>query len=478
MNTKKCHSHMLWLTLPLVFLAVIAIAPPTASAATPTVRVGSPSGTDDTAHIQSALDQCMKLYPTGCTVQFGAGTYYSQQVIAENFHGTVRGMGMGETTVEVIAPLVVTISDENLEDNPPSRTNKYPILMTFLAGDITVSDIGFKVTAYNPTTPWWYGGLGPNQTWMEGFVGVVSSTTANLLIQRVEFEGAPGPPYGETNVNNGPLYWGCCSGPVTGTFKVVSSRFKQIGNGLEIWGVLNSRMTIGGSPLDGNVYENCEGGVVSGDADNSILQVSYNNVQTVTNSEWAGVVIMQGILQMPQKPTQFIIQNNKIAAIGYYQDGILLFDNGVASGTGKTANLIVANNTLQMSGDELGPAFSAVQLDSTEGVLILNNRITGAGENGIGSWSGTQSAFVGNDLSHFTADPAGGLGDIYLDPTTTNDLVVCAEPTDSVVNQGANNVVIGCQDPAATAASTATENAVPAVTRPRPGLLKGGPRPR
>jgi len=351
--------------------------------------------------------------------------------------------------------------------------------MTFLAGDITVSDIGFNVTAYNPTTPWWYGGAGPNQTWMEGFVGVVSSTTANLLIQRVSFEGAPGSIYGETNVNNGPLYWGSTSGPVTGKFNVVSSSFKQIANGLEIWGVLNSRMTIGGAPLDGNVYENCEGGVLSGDADNSVLEDSYNNVQTVTNAEWAGVVIMQGILHMPQKPTQFIIQNNTITAIGYYQDGIYLFDNGVASGTGKRANLIATNNTIQMSGDELGPAFSAVQLDSTEGVLILNNRITGAAENGIGSWSGTQSAFVGNNLSQFTADPAGGLGDIYLDPTTTNDLVVCAEPSDTVVNQGTNNVLIGCQDPAATAASaTATENAVPAVTRPRPSLWKGGPSPR
>ena len=125
MNTKNCLSHRnpvaLGLTLLLVLLAVIAIAPPTASAATPTVW-GPPSGTDDTAHIQSALDQCMTLYPTGCTVQFAAGTYYSQQTIAENFNGTVRGMGMDVTTVEVIAPLVVTISDENVEDNPPSRT--------------------------------------------------------------------------------------------------------------------------------------------------------------------------------------------------------------------------------------------------------------------------------------------------------------------------------------------------------------------
>lgn len=462
MKQKQCARKpiVLWLSLLLVCLAVTVITPTIASASTPTVWVGPPSGADDTANIQSALDQCMTLYPHGCTVQFGVGTYYSQQVIAENFHGAVRGMGMEATVVEVIAPLVVTISDENVADHPPSRTNKYPILMTFLAGDITVSDISFKVTAYNATTPWWYGGAGPNQTWMEAFVGVVSLTTANLLIQRVAFEGAPGTGDNMWNLNNGPLYWGSTSGPVTGTFKVVSSRFKDISNSFEVYWILNSQIIIGGSPQDGNVVEDCELGGVVLDADNSVFQYSHNNVQAVTDNGWAGLFIWQGALHMPQKPTQFIVQQNTIAAIGYNQDGIFVFDNGPASGAGKTANLIVTDNTIQMSASEVGPAFSAIQPMYTEGTLILNNRISGAAENGISLWGSTQSAAIGNDLNHFTADPAGGLGDIYLDPATSNDLVVCAEPTDTVVNQGNNNIIIGCQQPAAS--PEAATNAAPA----------------
>jgi len=155
------------------------------------VYVGPPNGADDTAICQAALDNCMTSHPTGCTIQLSAGTYLSQQLIAEDFHGSFQGMGMGVTTIEVLAPLVVTVSNENVQNNPPSRTNKYPVLLLFTGGEITVSDLTFKVSAYNPTTPWCYGGAGCGQTWLEAPLGVIGSS-ASLLVQRVGFEGAPG----------------------------------------------------------------------------------------------------------------------------------------------------------------------------------------------------------------------------------------------------------------------------------------------
>jgi hypothetical protein len=64
----------------------------------------------------------------------------------------------------------------------------------------------------------------------------------------------------------------------------------------------------------------------------------------------------------------------------------------------------------------------------------------------------------------------GSTTQIYLDSGTSRDLVVCAESTDTVLNQGTNNVVIGCQqlDPAAKSVS-------PAASKPRHGLPKGKP---
>ncbi len=63
----------------------------------------------------------------------------------------------------------------------------------------------------------------------------------------------------------------------------------------------------------------------------------------------------------------------------------------------------------------------------------------------------------------------------YLDPLTTNDLVVCAERSDTVLNQGTNNTIIGCQDPT-TSPAAATDSVVPAVSAAKPHLPKVKPR--
>ena len=84
--------------------------------------------------------------------------------------------------------------------------------------------------------------------------------------------------------------------------------------------------------------------------------------------------------------------------------------------------------------------------------MIWNNTITGSGYDAIDLLgSSTMSTVIGNKLSGFTPDSAVALAQIYLDPSTTHDLVVCAERSDTVFNQGTNNIVIGCHQPAAAA---------------------------
>jgi len=96
--------------------------------------------------------------------------------------------------------------------------------------------------------------------------------------------------------------------------------------------------------------------------------------------------------------------------------------------------------------------------------MIFGNHITGTASSAIYLGGSTYSAVVGNNLNRFTADPAAGLAAIYLDPATSNDLVVCAEPSDTVLDQGTNNTVIGCGQPT-TSPAGATVMRAPA---PRP----------
>ena len=101
---------------------------------------------------------------------------------------------------------------------------------------------------------------------------------------------------------------------------------------------------------------------------------------------------------------------------------------------------------------------------------MWNNSVTGSdGYDGIGLWSSTLDTVINNNVSGFTVDGTVGLAQIYLDPSTTYDLVVCAERSDTVLNQGTNNTVIGCQQSTASA-EAATSAARPNLLRKKPPL--------
>jgi hypothetical protein len=167
------------------------------------------------------------------------------------------------------------------------------------------------VTEHNPVTPWCYSGLGCGQTYLYGFLGVIGSS-ANLLVERVGFDGGPGPLPTGRNYNNGPFFLGLSiDNPLTVKFKLVSSR---IGNGedsLLIWAVRNAQIAIGGAPSDGNVFElGASGGAII-DPEDSVFEYTCNYVDVCP---WAGLFLVQSGELLPQKPSRFLIQHNTFKA--------------------------------------------------------------------------------------------------------------------------------------------------------------------
>src|SRR4029453_12344698 len=78
----------------LVLTVFVCLGPALAAvAAPPESRTVSPSGGDDTAAVQAALDDC----PPGCVVALEAGTFRIAQLVASDFRGEVRGQGRGVT---------------------------------------------------------------------------------------------------------------------------------------------------------------------------------------------------------------------------------------------------------------------------------------------------------------------------------------------------------------------------------------------
>lgn len=414
------------------------------------VNVGPPSGEDDTAVLQAALDNCMTNHPTGCTIQLSAGTYESQQLLAENFHGSLQGMGMDTTIIQVLAPLAVTVSTQNVGDIPPSRTNKYPFLLIFLAGDITMSDMTFKVSDPNPATAWCYGDHNCGQTWLKGLAGVLGSTVnpANLLVERVGFEGGPGFSQTGRNFDNGTFFIGSVwpgAGPLTGTFKLISSRVSSGENGFEVFSVLNAGITIGGSPSEGNVIENGGLGGLIIDLDNSTFEYSHNNVGVA--SSFAGLLAYQAAFSIPQQPSQFLIQHNTFNVTGDFVSGIFFVDFGPLENVGKKADLVITHNTIKLAGGSNFPATPGIEAAWTQSATISNNRISGSALVGIEVDGGYQCLLKANNVQQLQAllVPVALFGLKDGDPLDTSYCTVVGGGNNkvNVYDGGTNDVLVG-----------------------------------
>jgi hypothetical protein len=441
-----------------------------------TVYVPPPNGSDDTANIQAALDECVA-YGAGCTVQLQAGQYFTKQLVEYNFHGAFRGMGINTTTIEALPNLLVELepvgSTPESHCRPNTTTCLWPTVILFVNGDIHVSDFSLYMNAPpgTATTTWGFGGV--------PYVGLFDGMSfmgqhANVWVDRIHIDGLPDPTnqYYGYNVVNAIHFTGVFPRSLTpwdwyflsGSFTVRNSSFSTAFVGISQDGfVQSSHITIGGSPRAGNLVEKGCGGIDIEESQNSFFDISYNQSSGSCAAAW--VVPWQPEF-VPSSASQYLIHDNTFVATGQYAEGMYLYDNT----TNPWIQAAVWNNKAELQ-NTLSEGIGAY---NTKGTLIWNNTVTGTdGLDAIGLYNSTLGAVVDNNVSGFTFDASVGNAQIYLDPSTTRDLVVCAEPGVTVLNQGTNNVVIGCgtnADPASASRTAASSIARPKLPNKKPLL--------
>ena len=335
--------------------------------------------------------------------------------------------------------------------------------MIFVNGDISISDLSIHITATNgtATVPQPDGG----NTYIETGIRIMGRYTTNVHIDRVEEEGRPDntSPFGY-NVTNGIRYMGeLISSPdpfdsrcgaagglyfMRGTYTVRNSSFKSMTVGVGQDGcVRSSQVTIGGSPLTGNSFEDQWAGIDLESAENSSFEVSYNRPRQSATA--CGLIPWFESIFLPSKPSRYLIHDNTFITTGTFSfigdvAGILLYSD---TPDNPWIDAVIWNNSIQLQ-ESPSDGIDAV---NTKGTIILNDTVTGSGWDAVGLYGSTSSTLMLNNVSGFTPDPStGSTAQIYLDPGTSHDLVVCAGSTDTVLNQGRNNVVVGCQQVATT----------------------------
>lgn len=429
----------------LVVPLVLCVAP--VRAGDFTVRVPPPNGSDDTAALQAALDRCVRHGP-GCTVQLAAGRYLTRQLLAYEFRGTFKGRGSHATVIEARPDLHVDalVDQTDVVYWPPSAEHPAPSLILFADGHVRVSDLAVRITQVPATEPYF---LAPG--WQVAVlidaIRFMGQRRTDATVERVAIEGREDENgFWGFNLANGLAYVGelpTGSGipfdyyPITGRLSVRASRFDRMGAGVYPGIVRDGRVTIGGSPSAGNVFENVAVGTDLESLENSTVEVSHNTVIGARYATAWAVPWCCGFL--PAKPSHFSIHDNRLNPTGEFADGIVLLDDP----SKPWIRAHVFNNTIEAQDIGLG----GISTYNTLGTQIHRNRISGHGADGIGIWNGKGVVVVKNDVEDFVADVTADYGhaQIVLDGTTSHSAVVCRTPADTVLDQGQDNRLIGCQ---------------------------------
>ncbi len=417
-----------------------------------TAQVPAPNGSDDTATIQAALDDCVKHGP-GCTVQLQAGTYKIRQLVAKNFQGTFKGAGMATTIIEALPVLPVNIPDFlSAGECVPNLTDcLWPSLIVFVDGTITVSDLAIHVTATDgqATAPWTIGGS--SVTSLVDALRFMGQHSVAVTVDHVAVEGRHDTSvtsFDGYNLVNGILYAGelpRSSTPfdyytLSGSLVVRASSFTTMDSGVGADGFLSSvKSTIGGSAAAANQLADVHTGIGLQTAQGSTFDVSYNT----TSAAWAGLAVYPWQPAFtPDGPSQYRIHDNTFqtateAAPG--AEGIYLMDDP----THRWLQATVSNNAVNLQ----APLNEGIEADDTIGTVISGNTVSGTADfDAISLYGATKGSVSGNHVSGVgvNTDPGIGLAQIYLDPDTAAIKVTCAGFGDTVANQGKGNTLVGC----------------------------------
>lgn len=191
--------------------------------------VVSPSGGEDTAALQCALDLAVAA-GRPVTVALTPGEFHTAQLLATGFEGRLRGAGMDRTTLQNVARPLPVAADW-LGDIHPSAEYPWPALLSFVGGDYAVSDLTIQIVGEAPMA---FYNFYNAPMMMVALVGEAAEAT----FERVRFLGddAAGNPNVAGNVYNAIATWETiffAHPPIPLTLTVRGCEFRRgIGTGL------------------------------------------------------------------------------------------------------------------------------------------------------------------------------------------------------------------------------------------------------
>ncbi len=403
----------------------------------------APSGGDDTASLQEALDRCSGA-KRPCVVTLCAGVFDTGILRVRDFRGTLRGRGAGRTVLRALPDLPVS---ENLRDffrdDPFLADRPWPYLVQFVEGEGRVEDLGILVPAPPP-------GSAPTTGWYLLDDGPIFELRGGILVtgrEKVDFEvsdvrvGAedPGSDLG-TTVFHGVEFGGLLHDPddtgefpvfpARGRFEVEDSTFDGVLTGTPLAELAAARVRVARNRYRSTIA------VEVIDADRSGI--------AILNNRWAvsyrGVQVRQNLDGAPSRASRLVVAANRGTVeplFAGFGDGLSFQDPAGASPEPGATSLRVRRNSWVL-GDGAGAAGSGITASGAGRLRISANRLAGRAGTGLEVDATERCHVRGNSMEDL--DTAGG-AHLHLG-SSTSDCVAIVDPGDVVVDDGAANRVI------------------------------------
>jgi len=426
-SKKISKKNQILISIFLIAILVLSSGSMVAFASGGHTIVVKPSGTDDTAAIQAALNKC-----TGssqwCTVQLVKGTYtISSQITVYGFQGSFVGAGQGQTNIVALGDMPSPNPAYNIPcAGYPSCTsptgdpaggvpfsvgypgmgpdgsgspegsgnpNPWPALFTFEGGSIAISGMTITDTSPTPTEGWYVAAIEGGE-FTTALISAIEITglRASATIDHVSIVGAAGDWLGY-NMADGIVFEGTVLPstwtnseadriPLTGTMSITHSVFDDVQTGPFVTALVDSNIAICDNTLSS---EGVPTGVFYAIA---VEEISNTNVLICRNQGTVpnGIAIYaaQSIFTPGLLPSTITITGNNIKVIGG-ANAVVLQDAGEYNfGTPVTLSAVISGNVFQNNyAGGSGWYYSAIVAITLKSTIASLNTIAGGGSDGI-----------------------------------------------------------------------------------------------
>jgi hypothetical protein len=431
-------------TASVPWLAALAVAGAPVTSAAQSGSCLAPSGGDDTAALQGALESCSGARGP-CTVRLCAGVFDTGILRVRDFRGTLRGAGSRATVLRARADLEVSANPRGFFRDEPFGSELWPYLLQFVEGRAAIRDLGILIPTppegSRPTTGWTLiEGFDPTFE-LRGALLLTGREPADFEVTRVRVRAQSDPASElETTAFHGVELGGLLFDaggeepfpvfPARGSFEVTQSEILGVLSGTPIGEITGARVRVAHNRFRSAVAVDLI------DADRSQVAIVSNR----WDASYRGVQVRQNLDGTPSRASGILVDDNEGSLAPFAPgigDGIAFQDPFDASPAPGGSVLWATRNRLKL-GDGTGPAASGITVAGSARLKIAGNRLTGTAALGIDVDAAEGCLVLGNAVRDL--DTAGG-PDLHLGPDTRDCLAVVGKH-DLVQDEGSNNRVI------------------------------------